>query len=117
MFAQNHMQVDHSRPHPFRRYPAGHPRAGEALMGYTRLLLVVADGQGELIYDAENDLLKVRPAADADGLARARWEIPKYRNLVDAGGGERDRPDTKRTTTGWIRRGPWRNSSSWGRSR
>jgi hypothetical protein len=98
---QNYLQVDYAREHPFRRYPAGHPQAGEPLMGYTRLLLVVADGQGELEYDALNDRLTVRAATDADGLARARWEIPQYRNVVDSQGDEHDRPNRKRDDD-WV---------------
>jgi hypothetical protein len=98
---QNYMQVDHSRQHPFRRYPDGHPQAGEPLMGYTRFILVVADGQGELEYDRLNERLIVKPPINMQGLARARWEIPQYRNVVDSQGDERDRPDMKKNDD-WV---------------
>jgi hypothetical protein len=74
---QNLMEIDHTKPHPFRRFPNGHPRAGEPLMGRPRLYLVVEDGQGELYVDG-NGKLRITGAKDAGGFARARYEIPLY---------------------------------------
>lgn len=74
---QNLLEIDKNEPHPFRRYPAGHPKAGMPLMGRPRIYFVVADGQGELYLDG-NGRLRVVGATDADGLARARYEVPLY---------------------------------------
>jgi hypothetical protein len=74
---QNLMDVNPKRPHPFRIYPPGHPKAGEPVMGYTRFILVVPDGQGELYCDAYGQL-RVRGAKDSSGFARLRFEIPLY---------------------------------------
>lgn len=74
---QNLMEIDYSRPHPFRVYPAGHAQAGQPVMGYTRFILVVADGQGELYCDNAG-FLRVKGAVDEHGFARARYEIPLY---------------------------------------
>lgn len=70
---QSLMEIDKSRPHPFRL----DPRTGEPLMGYTRFILVVANGQGELFVD-EAGAIRVRSATDQHGFARARFEIPLY---------------------------------------
>ena len=70
---QSLMEIDRSRPHPFRI----DPRTGEPLMGYTRFILVVAKGQGELYLDAAG-ILRVKSAIDCHGFARARFEIPLY---------------------------------------
>jgi len=74
---QNLLEVDKSRPHPFRVYPKGHEKAGQPVMGYTRFLLVVADGQGELYVDGAG-VLRVTGATSKEGFARARFEIPLY---------------------------------------
>jgi hypothetical protein len=92
--AQNLLAIDWSKPHPFRKYPAGHPRAGEPLMGCPRFFIIVADGQGELYMDDEGQM-RVVGAIDADGFARARYEVPKYCNRFDSSGVEIDSPDNK----------------------
>lgn len=88
---QEYLAIDHSKPHPFRK----DPRTGQPLQGRPRLYFIVADGQGELYYDKDGKL-KVRQAIDNKGLARLRWEIPKYRNRLDATGMEDDKPENKR---------------------
>lgn len=70
---QNLLEIDRTKPHPFRV----HPVTGEALTGRPRLIFVVADGQGELYADTEN-VLRVRGAKDSDGIARGRFEMPLY---------------------------------------
>lgn len=70
---QNMLEVDHTKPHPFRK----HPRTGEPLMGKPRLYFVVEDGQGELYLDG-NGKLRVVGAKNSAGLARARFEMPIY---------------------------------------
>lgn len=74
---QNLMEIDYGRPHPFRLYPPGHPQAGQPLMGYTRFILVVAKGQGEL-YTDQAGIVRVKGAKDHHGFARLRFEIPLY---------------------------------------
>jgi hypothetical protein len=74
---QNLLEIDRSKPHPFRRYPSGHPQAGKPLMGRPRLFFVVEDGQGELYVDG-NGKLRVTGAKDSGGFARARYEMPLY---------------------------------------
>ena len=74
---QNLLEIDHSKPHPFRVYPAGHAKAGQPIMGYTRFVLVVPDGQGELYTDNAGQL-RVTAGTDERGFARARFEIPLY---------------------------------------
>ncbi len=74
---QNLMEIDYTKEHPFRRFPKGHPREGQPLMGRPRLYLVVEDGQGELYVDG-NEKLRVAGAKDSGGHARARYEIPLY---------------------------------------
>ena len=73
---QNLMEVDYTKPHPFRR----HPVSGAPIMGRTRFILIVDDGQGELYVDGEGKL-RVRGAINAGGQARARFEIPLYSYL------------------------------------
>jgi len=89
---QDLLERDDSRPHPFRVYPLGHPKAGEPLVGRPVLYLVVADGQGELYFDLETGELKVRPALDEDGLSRTRYEFPKYRYPTRGQGAEAAKP-------------------------
>jgi hypothetical protein len=96
---KNFLRIDPDKPHPFRRYPDGHPQAGQPLMGCPRMFLIVKAGQGELYMDANGDM-KVKPAQDADGLRRARWEIPLYRLPEKSTGEEADVP--KRINDDWI---------------
>lgn len=77
---QNLMEIDHSKPHPFRCYPIGHAQAGQPIRGRPRFILVVDDGQGELYIDGEGKL-RVIGAIDSGGQARARYEIPLYSYL------------------------------------
>src|SRR6185369_10029503 len=44
---QNLMEIDRTKEHPFRKFPKGHPREGQPIMGRPRFYLVVEDGQGE----------------------------------------------------------------------
>lgn len=74
---QQLLTVDKTKPHPFRLYPAGHPLAGQPVMGKPRLIFVTEPGQGELYLDG-NGMMRVRGAKDAGGFARARYEIPIY---------------------------------------
>jgi hypothetical protein len=74
---QNMLEIDRTKPHPFRRYPQGHEHAGLPLMGRPRIYFVVADGQGELFCDTDGKL-RVRGASDSTGLARCRYEMPLY---------------------------------------
>lgn len=83
---QNVLQIDGSRPHPFRR----HPLTEQPLPGRPRLFFIVADDQGALGVDAEGRLT-VSPPRDAQGLARLRWEFPQYRHPVSADGTEQHR--------------------------
>lgn len=70
---QNLLELDATKAHPFRR----HPVTGEPLRGRPRLYFVVEDGQGELFVDGDGRM-RVRGATDAEGLARARYEMPLY---------------------------------------
>jgi hypothetical protein len=74
---QNMLEIDRTKPHPFRVYPAGHKHAGMPLMGRPRLYFVVADNQGELYCDGDGKV-RVRGATDSAGLARCRYEMPLY---------------------------------------
>jgi len=74
---QNLMEIDRTKEHPFRKFPKGHPREGQPIMGRPRFYLVVEDGQGELYVDG-NGKLRVTGAKDSGGFARARYEIPLY---------------------------------------
>lgn len=67
---QNMLEIDHSRPHPFR--------AG--LMGRTRFYLVVPDKQGQVMV-GELGKRHVAQPTDYKGLARARFEIPLYSHI------------------------------------
>lgn len=62
---------------------------GEHLMGMPSMLLVVADGQGEMYVDSNGDLATM-PAIDQAGFARTRWEFPKYRHPRTAQGVEQE---------------------------
>lgn len=74
---QNMLEIDCTKPHPFRKYPKGHKLEGQPLMGKPRLYFVVEDGQGELYLDG-NGKLRVVGARNSLGLARARFEMPIY---------------------------------------
>lgn len=74
---QRMLEIDPKRKHPFRKYPAGHPKAGQPLDGCPRLIFVVEDGQGELYVD-DIGRLRVIGARNSEGLARLRYEIPIY---------------------------------------
>jgi hypothetical protein len=73
---QNLLEIDYTKPHPFRTYPENHPKAGMPLMGRPRLYFIVEDEQGSLWSNGID--LYVTGAQDADGFARARFEIPLY---------------------------------------
>ena len=86
---QNLLEIDRTKDHPFRRYPKGYIKDGEdvgghPLKGCPRFFFIVEDGQGELMIDQIGNLFVVG-AKDADGFARARFEIPiySYRNSGD----------------------------------
>ena len=53
---QNLLEVDPTKPHPFRKYPEGHPMVGQPIMGRPRMFFVVEDGQGELYVDGNGKL-------------------------------------------------------------
>jgi hypothetical protein len=79
---QNLREIDHTKPHPFRKYPQGYildgrEVGGQPVMGAPRLYFLVADDQGELRVDMMNNLF-VPGAKNADGFARARFEMPIY---------------------------------------
>jgi hypothetical protein len=94
---QNMLEIDQTQEHPFRRYPANYPDkalAGSPLAGRPRFYVIVPDKQGELYCDQEGTL-RVRGAVDSAGMARLRYEIPKYRNPITATGQEKSRPNPK----------------------
>lgn len=70
---QNVLEIDYTKPHPFRK----HPTTDEPLMGCPRIFFLVSDEQGKLIADAIGKIYVAQPK-DADGFARARFEIPIY---------------------------------------
>jgi hypothetical protein len=84
---QNMLEIDRTKPHPFRRYPEGtilkrkdgstENVGGRPLMGRPRIYFVVEDGQGELYLDGDGKV-RVRGAIDSNGLARCRYEMPLY---------------------------------------
>jgi hypothetical protein len=87
---QNLLEIDRSKPHPFRCYPAGavikhkdgqvEDVGGKPLMGRPRIYFVAADGQGELYVDGDGKI-RVRGATSSAGLARCRYEMPLYSHL------------------------------------
>lgn len=86
---QNLLEIDYTKPHPFRRYPEGYKISqidvsGQPLKGCPRIFFIVADGQGELQVDL-NGSLYTRGAKDDKGLARARFEIPLYSQYNQGG--------------------------------
>lgn len=86
---QNFLRIEPDRPHPFSFYPEGHPKQGQPLEGSPREFFIVADGQGELVYDESTGTLSRRPALDESGMARTRFEYPNYRKPDTADGAER----------------------------
>lgn len=89
--------IDYTQPHPFRRFPEGHPQAGRPLMGRPRAYWVVADDQGGLTWDAEMEELRVKQAKEGDdgyawGMKRGRWEITVYHWDTSMTGEEKQRP-------------------------
>jgi hypothetical protein len=87
---QNFFEVDYSRPHQFRVYPAGYKVQGTEvgglpLPGAVRMLFLVADGQGELYVD-EAGRMRQRQGRDDDGQARSRDERLKYVEKMNANG-------------------------------
>lgn len=79
---QNLLEIDKTKPHPFRKYPQGTTKngkdvSGQAILGCPRLFFLVADDQGELRCDPNGNLY-VLGAKNADGLARLRFEMPLY---------------------------------------
>ncbi len=69
---QQAMEIDWSKPHPFRTLPDGRP-----LMGRPRFFLIVPNDQGRLITGDYGSVYVAQPR-DYKGLARARFEIPLY---------------------------------------
>lgn len=74
---QQVLEIDYAEQHPFRKYPAGHAKAGEPLMGRPKWYMIVPDEQGSLKCDAAGHLFVSQPV-DADGCARLRAEMPVY---------------------------------------
>lgn len=74
---QEKLTINPNALHPFRR----DPKTGEALRGCPNLFFVVADGQGELYCD-NNEQLKVKQPVNELGLARLRAEMPEYDELA-----------------------------------
>jgi hypothetical protein len=91
---QNLLQIDYTKPHPFRRYPSGHELAGQPIMGRPRFYIVVPDNQGDLYLDVEGKVC-VRSWENAAGMARLRWEFPRYCNPVNKAGVEAPHPKYK----------------------
>lgn len=60
-------------------------------MGRPRLYVIVADGQGEVIRGT-GGRWEARGAIDERGLARLRWEFPRYHYPQTADGNEREKP-------------------------
>lgn len=89
---QTLLEVEADLPHQFRLYPEGHEREGKPLSGRTQFFLVVADGQGELYYDAAVGGLDVTPALDELGFNLTRYEFPRYHYPKNAQGAEANKP-------------------------
>lgn len=97
---QNVLEIDYSKPNPFRRYPQNYPdkkKRGRPVMGKPKFFVLVPNDQGELRCDDAGHLYVAQPY-NAAGAARLRAEIPVYshRNtgnkkifddMVDAGRG------------------------------
>ena len=76
---QEYFAIDWSKYHPFRK----DPRTGKPIEGCPRLFFIVEDDQGKIYVD-KNGSLAVRPAKNAEGLARLRWEIPPCATIFAA---------------------------------
>lgn len=96
-----HYDIDWSKPHPFRYYPENYPGmdpetgeslAGKPLMGRPRAYWVVADGEGELEWDPEIEILRVKAARTQAGMKRGRWEIGIYHWQTTVMGTELQKP-------------------------
>ena len=70
-------------PNPF----VTHPKTGKALIGRSRLVIIVDNDQGELMVDESGYLFR-KPAINDDGQIRPRYEIPLYHYPVT----EKDKP-------------------------
>lgn len=80
---QNYFQViDNDRPNPFR----------SELYGRSRLILIVADGQGELVWNSARNRWDVETAVDVMGLKRLRDELKEYHYPQNAVGTEKELP-------------------------
>jgi hypothetical protein len=94
---QDALEIDHTKDHPFRCYPANYSDkalCGKPLKGRPRFFVLVPDAQGALYCDDEGQL-KVRGAVNSLGMARLRYEFPKYRNPITATGQEKSKPNPK----------------------
>lgn len=87
-----HYAIDHSKPHPFARWPQGHPLAGQPLMGRPRAYWVVPDDEGRLMFDPETGETYRMLAKTQAGMKRGRWEIPRYHWEQTGAGIEREMP-------------------------
>jgi hypothetical protein len=107
---QNFLQIEPDQLHPFSVYPSNHPQAGMPLAGCPKAFFIVADGQGELLWDENLSILSRAPAKDEAGQARTRFEYPNFRKPDTAEGAERrDSPkinddvvDTDRAIAGML---------------
>jgi hypothetical protein len=70
---QNVLEIDYTKEHPFRK----HPETDLPIQGCPRIFFIVSDDQGELISDNQGKVYVAQPV-DADGFARARYEMPLY---------------------------------------
>ena len=70
---QNVLEIDYTKPHPFRK----HPTTQEPIMGCPRIFFIVEDEQGKLIADSLGKIFVAQPK-DHKGFARARFEIPIF---------------------------------------
>lgn len=79
---QNLLEIDYTKDHPFRKYPAGYTvngqdMGGQPIKGCPRLFFIVPNDQGEVRRDAGGRMFVVG-SKDALGFARARFEMPIY---------------------------------------
>lgn len=98
---QDRFFIDESKPHPFRRYPAGYQVSdeygkmvdvgGRQVMGRPYQVFIVANNQGALFVDGEGQLC-IQGPVDDDGMIRSRSERPRYRNRSSQDGHEQNKP-------------------------
>lgn len=88
---QSYLAIDYTKPHPYRRYPQGHPQAGQPLQGCPRVIWVVEDGHGELELGPDGELL-VHPGKGDAGMERGRWEMQRYHWDTNIAGTEKQTP-------------------------